>query len=73
MDSTPRQEQEENTAIDSRVKIGHVHLKVADIDRSLRFYRDVLGFEITQQYGRSAVFLAAGEYHHHIGLNTWES
>lgn len=53
--------------------IGHVHLKVADIPRSLHFYRDILGFEITQWYGESAVFLSAGGYHHHIGLNTWYS
>ena len=59
--------------IDAGVRIGHVHLKVADIARSLGFYRDVLGFEITQRYGRQAVFLSAGGYHHHIGLNTWES
>lgn len=57
----------------ARVRVGHVHLKVADIDRALAFYRDVLGFEITQWMGRSAVFLSAGGYHHHIGLNTWES
>jgi catechol 2,3-dioxygenase len=55
------------------VRIGHVHLKVADLDRALAFYRDVLGFEITQRYGRQAAFLSAGGYHHHIGLNTWES
>ena len=55
------------------MKIGHVHLKVADIERALGFYRDVLGFEITQWYGKRAVFLSAGGYHHHIGLNTWES
>ena len=54
-------------------RIGHVHLKVADLDRSLAFYRDVLGFEVTQRYGDQAVFLSAGGYHHHIGLNTWES
>lgn len=60
-------------AIDTRVRIGHVHLKVADLERSLGFYRDVLGFEVTQWYGNSAVFLSAGGYHHHIGLNTWES
>ena len=54
-------------------RIGHVHLKVADLERALGFYRDVLGFEVTQRYGRSAVFLSAGGYHHHIGLNTWES
>ncbi len=55
------------------VKIGHVHLKVADVERALTFYCDVLGFHITQRYGDSAVFIAAGDYHHHIGLNTWES
>ena len=54
-------------------RIGHVHLKVADLDRALRLYRDVLGFEVTQQIGNSAAFLSAGGYHHHIGLNTWES
>ena len=60
-------------ALDPRVRIGHVHLKVADLDRALAFYRDVLGFEVTQRFGRSAAFLSAGGYHHHIGLNTWES
>src|SRR5437016_12800642 len=55
------------------VRIGHVHLKVSDLDRSLAFYRDVLGFELTQRYGHQAAFLSAGGYHHHIGLNTWES
>ena len=55
------------------VRIGHVHLKVADLERALGFWRDVLGFEVTQRYGKQAVFLAAGGYHHHIGLNTWES
>ena len=59
--------------IDPRVRIGHVHLRVADLERSLRFYRDVLGFEVTQLMGNSAAFLSAGGYHHHIGLNTWES
>jgi catechol 2,3-dioxygenase len=58
---------------DPRVRIGHVHLKVADLDRSLRFYAGVLGLTITQRFGDSAVFLSAGGYHHHIGLNTWES
>ncbi len=57
----------------SKVMIGHVHLKVADLERALGFYRDVLGFQLTQRYGRSAAFLSAGGYHHHIGLNTWES
>jgi catechol 2,3-dioxygenase len=59
--------------IPSGTRIGHVHLKVAELDRALSFYRDVLGFEVTQRYGRQAVFLSAGGYHHHIGLNTWES
>ena len=59
--------------IDSGARIGHVHLKVADLDRALRFYRDVLGFDLTQRYGDSAAFVSAGGYHHHIGLNTWES
>jgi catechol 2,3-dioxygenase len=60
-------------SIDPGVRIGHVHLKVADLERSLGFYRDVLGFELTQRYGTQAAFLSAGGYHHHIGLNTWES
>jgi catechol 2,3-dioxygenase len=60
-------------AIDPRVDIGHVHLKVSDIDRALAFYRDVLGFDVTQRYGAEAAFLSAGGYHHHLGLNTWES
>lgn len=59
--------------IDSRVSIGHVHLKVADLERAMAFYCGVLGFELTQRYGRQAAFLSAGGYHHHIGLNTWES
>lgn len=53
--------------------IGHVHLKVADLERSLAFYSGVLGFRVTQRWGKSAAFLAAGDYHHHIGLNTWQS
>jgi catechol 2,3-dioxygenase len=60
-------------AIDPRVDIGHVHLKVSDIDRALAFYRDVLGFDEMLRYGEEAAFLSAGGYHHHIGLNTWES
>jgi catechol 2,3-dioxygenase len=60
-------------AIHPGVRIGHVHLKVADLDRALAFYRDVLGFEVTQRMGRQAAFLSAGGYHHQIGLNTWES
>jgi catechol 2,3-dioxygenase len=59
--------------IDPGVRIGHVHLKVADLERSLRFYCGVLGFELTQRYGTQAAFVSAGGYHHHIGLNTWES
>src|SRR3954471_15090998 len=59
--------------IDPRVSIGHVHLKVADLDRALAFYQGVLGFELTARMGPGAAFLSAGGYHHHIGLNTWES
>ena len=59
--------------IDSRVDIGHIHLKVADLDRALAFYQGVLGFEVTARMGPAAAFLSAGGYHHHIGLNTWES
>src|SRR6188508_1891197 len=55
------------------VRIGHVHLKVADLERSLGFYCGVLGFELTQRFGEQAAFVSAGGYHHHIGLNTWES
>jgi catechol 2,3-dioxygenase len=61
------------SAIHPQARIGHVHLKVADLDRALAFYRDVLGFRVTQRIGNSAAFLSAGGYHHHIGLNTWES
>ena len=60
-------------AIHPETRIGHVHLKVADINRALDFYCGVLGFELTQRYGTQAAFIAAGGYHHHIGLNTWES
>jgi len=56
-----------------QMRIGHVHLKVADLDRAIGFYHGVLGLDITQRYGSQAVFLSAGNYHHHIGLNTWES
>ncbi len=59
--------------IPAQARIGHVHLKVADLERSLRFYRDLLGFEVTTMYGRQAAFISAGGYHHHIGLNTWFS
>lgn len=60
-------------AIDDRVRIGHAHLKVSDLDRALQFYCGVLGFELMQRIGNDAAFLAAGGYHHHLGLNTWES
>src|ERR1700736_1229665 len=59
--------------IDSAVRIGHIHLKVSDLDRALRFYSNVLGFEIMQRHGDEVAFLSAGGYHHHIGLNTWET
>lgn len=55
------------------VSIGHIHLKVGNLERAIAFYRDALGFEVTERYGRDAAFLSAGGYHHHIGLNTWES
>jgi catechol 2,3-dioxygenase len=59
--------------LDPRVGVGHVHLKVADLDRAISFYRDVLGFDVMQRMGDQAAFLSAGGYHHHVGLNTWES
>jgi len=59
--------------IPDNTRIGHVHLKVSDLERSLKFYRDLLGFELQQYYGDSAAFISAGGYHHHIGLNTWHS
>ena len=62
-----------NPVIHPGVKIGHIHLKVADLDRAIAFYSGVLGFEVTARYGKQAAFLSAGGYHHHIGLNTWES
>ncbi|MBL8012372.1 MAG: VOC family protein [Candidatus Omnitrophica bacterium] len=63
----------EKTKIDPRVSIGHVHLKVADLERAVKFYCGVLGFELQQRFGSQAAFVSAGGYHHHIGLNTWES
>jgi len=63
----------ENYTVPANTRIGHVHLKVADLDRSLGFYKDLLGFELTATYGKQAAFLSAGGYHHHIGLNTWHS
>ncbi len=61
------------TPVHPQARVGHVHLRVADLDRALAFYHGVLGFEITQRVGNTAAFLSAGGYHHHIGLNTWES
>ena len=62
-----------NDAIDPQVCIGHIHLKVADLERSLSFYCDVLGFQLMQRMGAEAAFVSAGGYHHHVGLNTWDS
>jgi catechol 2,3-dioxygenase len=73
MSSIKIEENKTQRTIDPAVRIGHVHLKVADLERAIAFYRDVLGFEVTQRYGGQAAFLSAGGYHHHIGLNTWES
>src|SRR3954447_3123234 len=69
---TPSNESTSNP-IHPQTRIGHVHLKVADLERALGFYQGVLGLELTQRFGKSAAFLSAGGYHHHIGLNTWES
>ena len=60
-------------SIDPGVRVGHIHLKVADLDRAIAFYHGVLGFEVTQRWGNTAAFLSAGGYHHHLGLNTWQS
>jgi catechol 2,3-dioxygenase len=73
MSAPHEQLQPEEFVVDAGVDIGHVHLKVADIDRALAFYCGVLGFELMQRLGDSAAFISAGGYHHHIGLNTWES
>ena len=76
MSDTSLQEKPAETAarpIDPGVRIGHVHLKVADIERSLAFYCGVLGFQLTARYGTQAAFFSAGGYHHHFGINTWES
>ncbi len=62
-----------NKPIGKNVRIGHVHLKVADLERALEFYCSVLGFELTTRFGSGAAFVSAGGYHHHLGLNTWES
>src|SRR5450432_4772410 len=65
--------EKESYIIPAQTRIGHVHLKVADLERALKFYCDVLGFELQQRFGSQAAFISAGGYHHHIGLNTWES
>jgi catechol 2,3-dioxygenase len=72
-EAAPSADAERRGSIDARVDIGHVHLKVADIERALDFYCGVLGFDVMQRYGEQAAFISAGGYHHHIGLNTWES
>src|SRR5438552_15439950 len=73
MEQSRASEQHTFAPVDPGVDIGHVHLKVADIDSALAFYRDVLGFELQQRFGTEAAFVSAGGYHHHIGMNTWES
>jgi catechol 2,3-dioxygenase len=73
MTSAPEHQPVDPKPVDPGVRVGHVHLKVADLDRAIGFYSGVLGFEVTQRYGSQAAFLSAGGYHHHIGLNTWES
>ncbi len=69
----PRSDAGGEAALDPAVGIGHIHLKVSDLERAIAFYRDALGFALMQRMGREAAFLSAGGYHHHIGLNTWES
>src|SRR5688572_22840327 len=71
--AAPKEQPSNPRPIATGASIGHVHLKVADLERAIAFYRDVLGFELTERLGRNAAFLSAGGYHHHIGLNTWES
>ena len=71
--TTSETNRKESRPVDPQVRIGHVHLKVADIERALGFYCGVLGFELMQRFGGGAAFISAGGYHHHIGLNTWES
>lgn len=69
----PDESEAKSYAVDAAVRIGHVHLKVADLNRAVNFYGGVLGFEVMQRLGNQAVFLSAGGYHHHLALNTWES
>lgn len=73
MDKTDLNQEKDNFIIPAKTRIGHVHLKVSNLERALKFYRDMLGFELTTMYGDQAAFLSAGGYHHHIGLNTWNS
>jgi len=71
-EKTAAAEQRASAPIDPGVRIGHVHLKIADLDRALAFYCGVLGFQLMQRMGAQAAFISAGGYHHHIGLNTWD-
>jgi catechol 2,3-dioxygenase len=72
--NAPSTKKKEDTyTVPAQTKIGHVHLKVSNLERSLEFYRDLLGFQLTTMYGDQAAFISAGGYHHHIGLNTWHS
>jgi catechol 2,3-dioxygenase len=71
--ATPTEQASRSRSISAGVSIGHIHLKVSNLERAISFYADVLGFEVTDRFGRNAAFLSAGGYHHHIGLNTWES
>jgi catechol 2,3-dioxygenase len=73
MEETLKEQSSSEPPIPSGTRIGHVHLKVSDLERAIAFYRDVLGFELMVRYGAQAAFMSAGGYHHHIGLNTWES
>jgi catechol 2,3-dioxygenase len=73
MSTHPSRTKEESYTADPRVHIGHVHLKVADLERALSFYAGILGLTVTQRLGEAAAFVAAGDYHHHIAINTWES
>jgi catechol 2,3-dioxygenase len=71
--ATPEAKAADDYTVPAQTDIGHVHLKVSDLERSLKFYRDLLGFQLTSMYGEQAAFISAGGYHHHIGLNTWHS
>lgn len=73
MEKTLSDTKKDTYKIPGQTRIGHIHLKVSNLDRALEFYRDLLGFELTTMYGNQAAFLSAGGYHHHIGLNTWHS